>query len=198
MCTLQIELHQRVMLQSSAKSTSNMARTPRLDKYYRLLSRLYEVLYLLNILGKIRRPHHVTTLDFSTPLASRRRFLNNLAFLCDYMKGGPSTSSLALQDRPDCNVFWISSNEGPSDSVLEFLRSVIATVKHFHAIPEEEKAEVEEHLLQRCVDFCTKRIKKQAHGLASSVRTCQNSLPTHKNTGRGTPNRTRVKYPDIC
>lgn len=156
-----------------------MAKTPRLDVYYRIICRLYEALYLLHILGKVRGPHLLANPNFSTILATRRRFLRNIAFLCDYKKGGPSTTSIAVEDRHDCNLFWVASNEEPPDSVLEFLRSVLEVVRGFPSLSEEQRSNVEQDLEVKSVIFATKRIKNQAQGLASSARRCREYVTTH-------------------
>lgn len=150
-----------------------MAKTPRLDPYLRLIYRLYEALYLLDILGKVRGPHQVTNLDFSMIFAVRRRFLKNLAFLCDYKKGGPTSTAVAIEDGQKCNTFWIASNEGPDEAVLNFVTSVIAKAKAFHEEPEAEKVSAEVDLTRLCVDFASSRIKKQSHGLSSSAGRCR-------------------------
>lgn len=152
---------------------------PRFDPYFRIICRLYEALYLLHILGGIRGPHLLPILDFSTILATRRRFLRNLAFLCDYKKGGPSTTSIAVEDRHDCNLFWVASNEEPPGSVLEFLKSVIDAVRGFPSLPEERQTEVEQDLEVRSVIFAAKRIKNHAQSLVSSARTCRKHVTTH-------------------
>lgn len=150
-----------------------MARTPRLDPYLRLIYRLYEASYLLDILGRVRGPHHVTNLDFSTIFAVRRRFLKNIAFLCDYKKGGPTSTAVAIEDGEKCNTFWIASNEGPQEAVLEFVMSVISKAEAFHKEPDDKKVSAEVDLTRVCVDFASSRIRKQSHGLSSSAGRCR-------------------------
>lgn len=150
-----------------------MAKTPRLDPYLRLIYRLYEALYLLDILGRVRGPHHVTNLDFSTIFAVRRRFLKNIALLCDYKKGGPTSTAVAIEDGQKCNTFWIASNEGTDGAVLDFVTSVIAKTKALHKEPDDKKVSAEVDLIRLCVDFASSRIRKQSHGLSSSAGRCR-------------------------
>lgn len=156
-----------------------MAKTPRLDPYERLIYRFYEALYLLCLLGNVRGPHVATIFDPSSFIAVQRRFLKNLAFLCDNIKGGDSTASIAVQNRPDCNVFWLSSNQGPSDSALEFLSSVLADVKLFATSHQDERARAEDDLTGKCVRFSLKRLRTQAHSLVNCARRCRTHLLTH-------------------
>lgn len=162
-----------------------MAKTPRFDAYYRLISRLYEALYMLRILGRVRGPHRIANLDVSTARGVRRRFLKNLAFLCDYTKGGPSTAALAVEARSDCNMFWLSSNEGPSEAVLDFLKSMIQDVKASSALSGGQRPEAENILILKCIEFARKRVTKQAKGLSSSVRLCLGYLATEMANGNG-------------
>lgn len=151
-----------------------MAKTPRFDPYLKLVFRLFEALYLLGQLGRVRGPQLVAAFD-SSILARRRRFLKNLAFLCDYLKGGPSSTALAVEDRADRNVFWISSNapEDPSKDTRGFLESVITAAKNFHRIPDDQKARAEYILTRKCVEFASVRVKKEAHGVSSSAKKCR-------------------------
>lgn len=161
-----------------------MSKKPRFDPYYRLICRFYEALYMLYQLGKVRGPHVRTNLDFSNILATRRNFLRHLAFLCDFTKGGHSTTSLAVEDRHDCNVFWIASNDGPSETVLMFLTSVIEAVKASQSVSEKERPEIQESLTHECIDFAAKRIINQSHGLASAIKKCQEYLRAQSIEGK--------------
>lgn len=153
-----------------------MARTPRFDPYERLLYRFFEAVYLLALLGNIRGPHLTTVFNPSSLISIRRRFLKNLAFLCDGLKGGDSTASIAIQDRPDCYVFWVSSNQGPSDTALDFLRSVLEAVKSFVRTPRVDREGVEKELIRECVHFAIKRMRSQAHSLVNRAKTCRDHL----------------------
>lgn len=160
-----------------------MALTPRLNPFERLIYRFYEALYLLCLLGNVRGPHVATVFDPSSLIAIRRRFLKNLAFLCDNLKGGDSTASIAVQDLPHCNVFWISSNQGPSDEVLEFLSSVLEDVKLFKS-RQDDRAKAEEDLVGKCVQFSFRRMRKQARSLMNNAQKCRNHLLAHATNDR--------------
>jgi hypothetical protein len=153
-----------------------MARTPRFDPYERLLYRFFEAVYLLSLLGNIRGPHLTTVFNPLSLISIRRRFLKNLAFLCDGLKGGDSTTSIAVQDRPECYVFWVSSNQGPSDTTLDFLRSVLEDVKAVVRSSRDEREGAENDLIGRCVEFSAKRMRNQAHSLVNHARRCREHL----------------------
>lgn len=153
-----------------------MARTPRFDPYLRLIYRFYEAIYLLSLLGNTRGPHVAPVFDPSSLVAVRRRFIKNLAFLCDGLKGGESISSIAVEDRPDRYVFWVSSNKGPSDGTLVFLRSVLDDVKAFIRSNQGDRIAVENDLIRRCVESSLKRIRPQAHSLVNCAKRCRDHL----------------------
>lgn len=153
-----------------------MARTPRFDPYVRLIYRFYEAVCLLSILGNTRGPHVTTVFTPSSLIAIRRRFLKNLAFLCDNLKGGSSTASIAVQDRPDCYVFWVASNMGPSENALLFLRSVLGDVKASVMSTQCDRRVVEDDLTRKCVRFSLKRMRSQAHSLVNCAQRCREYL----------------------
>lgn len=164
----------RIVKDRYCQNLGNMAKTPRFVPYSKLIYRLYEALYMLDILKhNILGPHHVANLDFSTLLAVRRRFLGNIAFFCDYTKGGRTSTAVAIEDGRICNTFWVSSNEGPQEEVRTFVESVITKAKAFHAIPDDQKAEAEIDLTGQCINFALSRIRKQAHGLSNSAQSCR-------------------------
>lgn len=150
-----------------------MAKTPRLDPYHRLMCRLYEAFFLLRIFGQVRGPHTTITLDSSTELGTRRRFLSNLAFLCDYAKGGPTTTAIAVEDCVDSNLLWVSSNEGTRQNVVSFLKKLVHCIKEFHLLPRDGRAEAKNQLLQMSINFSNQRIRKQARGLANVAARCR-------------------------
>ncbi|KAJ5817145.1 hypothetical protein N7447_009378 [Penicillium robsamsonii] len=63
---------------------------PRFDRYQKLLARLYESLFLLKALGQTRGEHTTQLTSPDLPMEKRRRFLQNLAYVCDFKKGGDS------------------------------------------------------------------------------------------------------------
>lgn len=102
---------------------------PRLDKYGKILSRLFENLALFHILKRVDGPHAVTSHVPTTLQDTRRRFLKNLSYICDYRKGGDTTTSMALEDKQKSVVFWIAANSTPNDNVITFLTEVLELLR---------------------------------------------------------------------
>ncbi|KAK1998018.1 hypothetical protein LX36DRAFT_749342 [Colletotrichum falcatum] len=149
-----------------------MALTPRLDPYARLLFRLYEVLVLLSILRPVSGSHLVTRLGNYTLQDARRRFLRNLCFLCDYQKGGDSTTAMAVEEREDCYVFWVSSNEGPGEEVTRHLGDVLCHVQRF-VNRSEDRAASEGALMAICTTFASPRITQLTRILRNASIKCR-------------------------
>ncbi|KAK1638028.1 hypothetical protein BDP81DRAFT_392652 [Colletotrichum phormii] len=152
-----------------------MALTPRMEPYARLLFRLYEALILLNIIRPIGGPHVVSQLGNYTTQDVRRRFLKNLAFLCDYSKGGRTATAIAVEDRSDCYVFWAASNEGAGDKVVDFLKDVLKGLRMF-CERFNDRVTAEEALVARCTVFTAARLRQEARILRNSATKCRISL----------------------
>src|SRR5688500_17846751 len=74
--------------------------TPRFDNYQTLIHRFYEPLILLAALGQTRG-HHISKPHATKEQALHRRFLRNLAYVCDYEKGGKTTTAIGLEEKSD-------------------------------------------------------------------------------------------------
>ncbi|KAF6832899.1 hypothetical protein CPLU01_05848 [Colletotrichum plurivorum] len=151
-----------------------MARTPRMDPYFRLLARFYEALVLLALLRPVIGPHVVSQLNKFNLKDAQRRFLKNLAFLCDYNKGGDTTTAIAMEDQEDCYVFWVATNEGVKEKVTQFLGDIVERVKSAAELPGEQDAV--ERALAVSAQFAHSRIKKEAAILRNAAIQCSSFL----------------------
>lgn len=71
---------------------------PRFDPYHKVLSRFYEPLVLLRLLGQSRGNHQPKPHDVNAGQAVRRDFLRNLSYICDFEKGGDTCTAIGLAD----------------------------------------------------------------------------------------------------
>ncbi|EEY23974.1 conserved hypothetical protein [Verticillium alfalfae VaMs.102] len=131
----------------------------RLAKYEKLISRFFEALILASLVKKCHGSHVTIRHDLSTIVGIKRRFLTNLAFLCDCTKGGPSTTAISVENRQDCFVMWLASNEGVSPKMTSFVESVLNDLR---AVPSMgERQSLEASLLQRTAVFAHARVFKE-------------------------------------
>ena len=104
---------------------------PRLDPHKRLLSRFYEPLVLLHVLDRnsAQPISHCPSEDQATCSLQlrelRRNFLEQLAYICDFSKGGDTVTAIALEAHPSGVIYWVASNEGPCKRVILFLHETL-------------------------------------------------------------------------
>ena len=171
---------------ASLRTNSISPNHPRLNPQERRLNRFYEPLVLLYTLGRTRGEHvravipprdHIAHL----PLIDLRRiFLNNLAYMCDYDKGGETVTAIGLQSTPQKHIFWVASNAGSKTKIITFLRSLLTQIIHASAAPDAAKLVIE--LASQCITFATPRIKKYRSHLNPLLRRCISYLTETKQT----------------
>ena len=158
------------------KSVSMSPNRPRLNPQERLLRRFYEPLVLLHTLGCTRGDRARTAMPPRENLADlplkdlRRTFLNELAYMCDYDKGGETVTALGLQSTPERHIFWVATNTGSETTIIDFLRSLLAQVNDVSDTPDTAKSAAE--LASQCIAFAKRRIKKYRSHLIPSLRKC--------------------------
>lgn len=159
-----------------------MARTPRFSPEHRLKCRFYEPLVLLHVLDPIgeQRIPPCPSEDLVAPWLElrelRRNFLEQLAYICDYEKGGDTVTAMALEARPSGITCWVASNTKPSKSTISFLRGVLDTLKSLASSHPEQRNIIEDGIIRRCIEFNLKRLKTYRDFLQKSLQRCLKSL----------------------
>lgn len=148
---------------------------PRLDAYHRLLSRFYEPLIFLRVLEKSGREPTPRPSDLNAAEATRRKFLRNLSFICDYERGGNTCTAIGLEDSSTCYTFWVASNEG-QEKITLFLEFVLDFLKCINFSPERKSQQNAADFSEHCVDFANKRIEKEKKCLFAAIRDCCQAL----------------------
>ncbi|KAJ3527677.1 hypothetical protein NM208_g10584 [Fusarium decemcellulare] len=149
---------------------------PRLSPYNKLLSRLFEFLALFSILRKAEGPHVITNHDPSSLEATHRRFLRNLCFICDYEKGGDTTTAIAVEDQPDCFKFWVAANLTPTDKVIDFLSGVLNSLRGCEMLEGAQRQELKDQLIKDSIMFAASRLKKETKMLSNAANKCTHYL----------------------
>jgi hypothetical protein len=149
---------------ASPRADSVLPNHPRTNPQERLLGRFYEPLVLLYTLGPTRGDHVPTAVPLRDNIAHlplldlRRMFLSDLAYICDYDKGGETVTVIGLQSTPQKHIFWVASNVGSKMKTIKFLRSLLTQIVHISATPDTANHAAE--LASQCVAFATPRIRK--------------------------------------
>ena len=158
---------------SPVAKTGGGRKSPRFEKYGRLIQRFYEPLILLDALGQTRAPHDKDPDEPSTLQERRRRLLCNLSYLCDFAKGGDTTAAIGLEETPNAYVFWLASNTTGSDNkVITFLRDALAEVKK---VVQGQTATPDE-FIERCIKFAKNRVLKEHTRLRKTIEECREYL----------------------
>jgi hypothetical protein len=154
-----------------------MAKTPRTKPFDKLTKRLYEAVYLLYLLGKTQDESKRTHYNPNDPTAVRRRYLRNLAHLCDFDGGGISVAAIAVEDLDDCNKFWLALNstvETPQGqpSVAEFLTMVLDVLVKYPWETAKQKELTQARLLRQYVSFAARRIRREVKFIRNPMSKC--------------------------
>ncbi|KNB16333.1 hypothetical protein FOXG_21625 [Fusarium oxysporum f. sp. lycopersici 4287] len=149
------------------------------NRYQKLIARLYEAMIMLWIEQPIQGPHITANHDNISLIASRRRFMTGLAYICDWDKGGSTTTSIAVQDSEDTNTFWVASNEGfernSRSGTPNFLRESLQRLQSITQIPDPNPAWLarqSDHCARFFTIFAAPRIKKEASLLSRMATSC--------------------------
>lgn len=146
-------------------SSKGILKGPRFSPDDRLGRRFYEPLVLLNLLDRNgeQRILNCPSEDDITPLSQtrelRRDFLRQLAYVCDYVKGGDTVTAIALQKEPSNVTFWVASNKNISKNTISFLRGILTTLQCILS-SEKDCSVIENEISQRCIAFNLKRLKE--------------------------------------
>ena len=156
---------------------------PRLDPVERLLHRFYEPLVLLRILnaargaGEVELPVDPRTRSFQLIW---RGFLDNLSWLCDNKHGGETVSSVAAQEIPEGNKFWLVSKY---DQSLDHLQWVLAELNALRDRPDSEKIDSEGRIAVESICFSKDKINTYARFLRINLGKARNALETEDGYG---------------
>jgi hypothetical protein len=165
---------------SALETTAVLAKQPRLDPQARLLSRFFEALVLLYTLGRTRGDRPCATMPpredlVHLPLKDLRRiFLNELAYMCDYDKGGETVTALGWEFTPERYIFWVGSNAGSKTKTIDFLVSLLTKIIHISTT--SSLVEIKAEVASLCIGFATMRIRKYRSHLRPLLRRCISHL----------------------
>jgi hypothetical protein len=143
-----------------------------------LFHRFYEPLVLLFVLDRTQGDHlsrqdpeRLPSGEFSLP-ELRRRLLDSLAYVCDFDKGGDTTTAIAAAPTP--LTYYVASNKNPAEQVVPFLRSLLRQLHELYDYDDQQLSESESSILWHCVKFSEKRVKVYWKQLGDSLKKCRN------------------------
>jgi hypothetical protein len=144
----------------------------------KLLRRFYEPLVLLHVLdpnGEERILHaleHTDTVNMQL-CELRRTFLNQLAYVCDYITGGDTVTAIALEAQPSGVIFWVTSNTEVSPATRLFLHGILTTLQSLgFSQTDDSTVTAEAEIAQRCIEFNIRRVKTYQTFMRRSLDQC--------------------------
>jgi hypothetical protein len=149
------------------------------------MMRFYEPLVLQHVLGPTRgdriQCEPLDSLDESELDNGnlRRSFLNLLAYICDFKRGGATVTAIALEEKPAGVVFWVVANESVKDKVVEALDEILKGLAGLDSTTgDEQAATVEERTFRCAAELGMPRVKTYWQSMQASLRKCLKVLET--------------------
>jgi hypothetical protein len=145
------------------------------DPSRRHLVRFHEALVLLQTLSGSRNEHegaqfHIEEDILSLPLkASRRRFLTDLAYICDYDCEGTTATAIALEVTHDESIFWVASSSSPEKMIVDFMKSLLAKISQNSNPKASSQAMVANEIFEICIAFAKPHIEACRTSLLNSL-----------------------------
>ncbi|KIN09150.1 hypothetical protein OIDMADRAFT_109644, partial [Oidiodendron maius Zn] len=107
----------------------------------------------------------------------RRAFLDQLAYVCDNIKGGDTVTAIALEAQPSGAIFWVASNNGVSTRTTGFLDRVLCSLQSISVCQTESaRSTTEAELFQMCIKFGIRRVKAYQALLRKPLQQCLKNL----------------------
>jgi hypothetical protein len=96
--------------------------------------------------------------------------------VCDYEKGGNSTTAMGLAERPDVYTIWVAANNDLLKKVLPFVNDVLGDLKKLLGLDSNHARVTPDRLENKCVKFARPRIKKELPLLRTASEKCISNL----------------------
>ncbi|EXJ59248.1 hypothetical protein A1O7_06680 [Cladophialophora yegresii CBS 114405] len=148
------------------------------DANGKLLRRFYEPLVLLGALDPTRGAHRPDlTSDLGLDKQSKwwRNFLDQLAFLCDFEKGGDTVTAIAVEKRVDRPIFWLASNSNSRNKARDHVCWILGRLNDVHTVGRSDD-ERECEVLFRCIEFSRARIRTYIGWLIQALKRAKKSM----------------------
>lgn len=104
------------------------------------------------------------------------KLLTDLAYMCDYDKGGDTVTAIGLENNLHTYTFWIASNAHQTTKIVRFLESLLTDMQQVSAKATVSVPVDGEDLAVKCITFAALRIKKYRSHLKPLLRRCLENL----------------------
>ena len=152
---------------------------PQVDR--KLWNRFYEPLVLLSAYGKSQGKGFKSDREwrFGAPDhghgALCMKFLDELAYICDYAPGGDTVAAIAIED--GCGpTYWVSANKNQAAKVKPFLNGVLSLLASAHGKGKLHDGKLEQQVTNQIISFSARRLRHYRHMLQKAVQACLSDL----------------------
>ncbi len=160
---------------------------PQVNK--KLWNRFYEPLILLLAYGKSQgmrvksdEASFEEYLDGSNKTLSKR-FLDELAYICDYSPGGDTVAAIAIQDGPHL-IYWVVANTSKGSKIKPFLSDILQLLGQVYNASEERVSTLEYQISDRAMVFSAQKLQRYRFMLKRTINTCLSILKGQNGEGR--------------
>lgn len=105
-------------------------------------------------------------------------FLDDLCFLCDTRRGGLTTTSIAVEQKPNKAIFWLSMNSGDLERTKKILEGILDTVRQSARKQENLTSNAVHDIFTKGVNRSPQRVANYASRLSSVLATTKRSQST--------------------
>ena len=143
----------------------------------KLWNRFYEPLILLLAYGKSQREHvklndALSEGDLSGSNNSLcKKFLDELAYICDYSPSGDTVAAIAIQDGPQ-PTYWVAANASQGSKVKPFLLNILQLLAQVYKASEEHVVKLEHQISDCAILFSAQRLRRYKYKLKRAVEAC--------------------------
>jgi len=105
--------------------------------------------------------------------------LKNLCYLCDYDRGGATTTSIAISETPESFIAWVAANTEDSQiKIVAFAQGLVGELRRYLRQDNETITLVvmEQDSLNTCIGFAYHKLAKQVKMLRNQIRKCSPTL----------------------
>ena len=142
-----------------------------------LWKRFYEPLVLLSAYGK-SQGKHVKSDELSSEgyfdgsgKTLRQKFLDGLAYICDYTASGKTVAAIAIQGGPQL-VYWVAANTNQGPRVKPFLSNILRLLGQVYDASEERVSALTRQVSSCSIVFSTKKLQRYKLQLRNAIKTC--------------------------
>ena len=154
----------------------------------KLWNRFYEPLILLLAYGKSQGGHFKSDeapsemyVDDSNKRLSKR-FLDELAYICDYSPSGDTMAAIAIQGGPRL-PYWVTANSNQGSKVKPFLSNVLEDLGQIYNASDEHVSVLQQKIVDRAMKFSDRKLRRYRFMLKDTIKKCLEKLEKQSEEG---------------